>query len=265
MIYGKLPVSFLSAIDSEKNGSTNSAIAHTLLQNLDAARGMGIKELAALCHVAPSSISRFCRELGFEGYAELRALLDTAQLSYERPSAAGDTRRRAVDYLQKAEESLRMAAASRELDKLPRLCREIRRYPRVAAFGLLKAEAAAISLQCDLLMLGRQIYTNVSSAQQMAYILSAGEEDLILLFSYTGSYFDCYELGEYRDRLAAPRIWMVTGEKRPPEDFIDGQIWFPSVHTQAGHPYQLLWMAGMIAQEYAACLEEEEENNGTGR
>ena len=54
MIYGKLPVSFLMALASEKNGSTNSAIAQTLLENLDAVRGMGIRELAAFCHVAPS-------------------------------------------------------------------------------------------------------------------------------------------------------------------------------------------------------------------
>ena len=187
MIYGKLPVSFLMALASEKNGSTNSAIAQTLLENLDAVRGMGIRELAAFCHVAPSSVSRFCRELGFEGYAELREVLETARLYYERPSAAAGPRRRAEEYLQKTADSLRLAAASDDLLKLRKLCGEIDHYPRVAAFGLLKAEAAAISLQCDLLMLGRQIFTNASYAQQMDYILSAGEEDLILLFSCTGS------------------------------------------------------------------------------
>src|SRR5699024_11309250 len=75
MIYGKLPVSFLMALASEKNGSTNSSIAQTLLENLDAVRVMGIRELAAFCHIAPSSVSRFCRELGCEGYAELREVL----------------------------------------------------------------------------------------------------------------------------------------------------------------------------------------------
>lgn len=262
MIYGKLPVSFLMALASEKNGSTNSAIAQTLLENLDAVRGMGIRELAAFCHVAPSSVSRFCRELGFEGYAELREVLETARLYYERPSAAAGPRRRAEEYLQKTADSLRLAAASDDLPKLRKLCCEIDHYPRVAAFGLLKAEAAAISLQCDLLMLGRQIYTNASYAQQMDYILSAGEEDLILLFSCTGSYFEYHEPGEYRDKLYKPRIWMIAGEKKPREDYIDETVYYPSAHSQAGHPYQLLWIAGLIAQEYAAYLDGKEDKTG---
>lgn len=259
MIYGKLPVSFLSAIASEKNGSTNSSIARILLQNLDSAREMSIKELAHLCHVAPSSISRFCKDLGFEGYAELREVLETSRLNYERPSDSGNPRRREEDYLKRVVESLQAAGTSPDLHKLRKLCEEIARYPKVAAFGLLKAETAAISLPCDLLMLGKQIYTNVSYAQQLEYILSAGKDDLILLFSYTGSYFEYHELGEYRERLMAPRIWMVTGERKPREEYMNEVIFFPSSHTQAGHPYQLQLIAGLIAQEYAAYLDEQEE------
>ena len=35
MIYGKLPVVFLSVIASEKNGSTNSVIASYLLEHME--------------------------------------------------------------------------------------------------------------------------------------------------------------------------------------------------------------------------------------
>lgn len=260
MIYEKLPVSFLMALASEKAGSATSAIARTLLENLDAARGMNIKELAALCHTAPSSISRFCREVGFEGYAELREALETVRMRYERPSASSDPRRRAEDYLQKVAGSLRDAAGA-DLAKVRRLCEEIARYPRVAAFGLLKAEAAAIGLQCDLLMLGRQIRTSVSYGEQLQYIASAGADDLILLFSCTGSYFEYQELGLMREKLMLPHIWMVSGEEKPREEYIDGVILYRS-HAQAGHPYQLQFIAGLIAQEYAAMLDERGEADG---
>ena len=46
MIYGKLPVVFLSVIASEKNGSTNSVIASYLLEHMEEVKNLGIKEMA---------------------------------------------------------------------------------------------------------------------------------------------------------------------------------------------------------------------------
>ena len=51
MIYGKLPVVFLSVIASEKNGSTNSVIASYLLEHMEEVKNLGIKEMAERCHV----------------------------------------------------------------------------------------------------------------------------------------------------------------------------------------------------------------------
>ena len=46
------------------------------------------------------------------------------------------------------------------------------------------------------------------------------------------------------------------------EDYIDETVYYPSAHSQAGHPYQLLWIAGLIAQEYAAYLDGKEDKTG---
>ena len=242
MIYGKLPVTFLSAIASEKNGSTNSAIAAFILEHLDEIKGMGITELAEVCHVSASTISRFCKEIGFDSYAELREILETSQLTAEPTSE---------DPIDGIIESLEMVKRSLDIEKVRQLCREIARYQRVAAFGLLKAEAAAIDLQCDLLMQGKQIFTNVSYPQQMEYILSAGSEDLILIFSYTGSYFEYQDLRGLTEKLRAPRIWMIAGAQKDYLPFINETLLFDSAHTQTGHPYQLQAVASVIAQEYS--------------
>lgn len=109
----------------------------------------------------------------------------------------------------------------------------------------------ALNLQGDLLMLGKQVYTNISYSQQMQYLLSASEEDLILIFSYTGSYFDYQELTySERKRLSAPRIWMVCGSDRTLPPFVDQAIRFRSRQDQISHPYQLQFVAGLIAQQY---------------
>lgn len=248
MIYGKMPVLFLGAASSEKHGSINSAIAGYILEHQDQVRGMGIQQLAQACHVSPASISRFCKEIGFDSYAELREVLSTTRLSYESPSEKAAAKERVAETVGRIAGSVQTAGKGVDLKKLQQLCRELRQYQRVAAFGLLKAETAAISLQCDLLMQGKRIFTHVSFPQQMEYILHAGQEDLILLFSCTGSYFEYQDLrGE---DLRAPRIWMISGEERPWPPFVDQALLYPARDGQTGHPYQLLTVASLIAEEY---------------
>ena len=48
MIYGKLPVVFLSVIASEKAGSTNSMIASYILDHMDEVKNLGIRDGGAV-------------------------------------------------------------------------------------------------------------------------------------------------------------------------------------------------------------------------
>ena len=251
MIYGKFPVTFLSVVTSEKKGSTNSMIARFVLDHLDTMHNMGITDLAHACHVSISSVSRFCREIGLDNYAELRKILAVPSTKFETfPQAR--TRDERIDLTaNEIVRSVELVRRSVDPAKISKLCEEIARYQQVAVFGLLKAEAAAIDLQCDLLMLGKQVYTNFSYPQQMEYILSAGSENLIVVFSCTGSYFEYPDLRGLSEKLKAPRIWMVSGEKKAYPPFIDEVLLFASSHTQTGHPYQLQTVASLIAQEFA--------------
>ena len=86
MIYGKLPVVFLSTIASEKNGSTNCVIATYILEHLDEMQDIGIKEIAKKCNVAVSSISRFCKEIGLRDFVELKELLSSIDFYFEEQS-----------------------------------------------------------------------------------------------------------------------------------------------------------------------------------
>ena len=116
---------------------------------------------------------------------------------------------------------------------------------------LLKAGAVAFNLQGDLLMLNKQVYTNISYSQQIQYIVAADEDDLIIIFSYTGAYFDYQDLRALKKRLTAPKIWMISSDDREYPECIDRTILFKSLQDQNSHPYQLQFIAGLIAQEYS--------------
>ena len=139
-----------------------------------------------------------------------------------------------------------------------RLAGEIKEAKRAAAFGLLKAETAAIILQSDLTMLGKNVVTKVAFREQMDYLSSAGSEDLVIIFSYTGIYFD---YGLPRDVLRqGPRVWLVTGRPDIRERFkekglpVNRLLTFQSEQDFVSHPYQLQFAASLIAQRYGDVL-----------
>ena len=253
MIYGKLPVVFLSVIASEKNGSTNSVIASYILDHMEEVKNLGIRELAERCHVGLGSVSRFCKDVGLQDFVELRELLRTTEMNYQEHSLEESPAGRAAAYEKKVVRSIRMVTRTISMQRLGELCHDLRTYENVAAFGLLKAECAAIHFQGDMLMLGRQVYTNVSYDQQIRYIMEAGKDCLILIFSYTGAYFE-YHRGLFfdgRPKKDRPRIWMISGRQESAPPCAAKVLDFQSPQDQSGHPYQLLWAAGLITQEYA--------------
>lgn len=256
MMYGKLPVVFLSVIASEKSGSTNSIIADYILNHMDEVKNLGIKEIAERCHVGTGSVSRFCKDIGLQDFVELRELVNTTGDSFESHSLAESPRERASDYGKKVKQSIDLVTKTISVRRLEELCRDLREYEKVALFGLLKAESAAIHLQGDLWMMGKHVYTNVSYDQQIEYIRQAGKDSLLLIFSYTGAYFEYQKenLFRGRDKREWPRIWMISGRQKSFPEYAAKVLDFQSLQDQAGHPYQLLYVAGLIAQEYGRMM-----------
>lgn len=255
--YGKLPIVLLSEMAAGREDSYNCRIAAWLLARLG--RRVSVDEIAGECFVSRSAVSRFCRDIGLEDFSELRELMAASGKTFERIGAELPPEARGPALARRAALSMEKAAASLDPGEVARLAGEIVRARRVACFGLLKAEAAALSLQSDLVMLGRSAVTKVAFREQMEYLSAAGADDLILVFSYRGVYFD-YDLPRGILR-GAPRLWMITGSQDAEARLralgirAAGVIAFASDQDFASHPYQLLTAAGIIAQAVAAEME----------
>lgn len=250
MIYSKLPVVFLGLLSSEPPGSTNSVIASYILDHLDQMKNMGIQEFAKDCNVSMSSISRFCREIGLENFAELKIMLNQSMQQQSQKVIDGSFADRKREYVRQTENGIESAAESLQEGDLQDLIDDLVRYQNAAAFGLMKAETAAIILQSDLLMYGKKIFTNMSFREQSDYIQHAGRDQLILLFSFTGSYFDYSSSQSFLKKKERPRIWMITGSHTEVPPFVYRVLRFSSKQSYFEHPSQLDFTAVMIAQEY---------------
>lgn len=245
MIYGKLPIVLLSTLASQADGTKECNIAHYILSHPAEAAELSIVELAERCHVSVSSLSRFCREIGLSDFAELRGL------RFSRVSDAPDAASRAGELFAAMRGGLDRIEASVDMEQIAALCRKIDAYERVAIFGLLKAGMAAQSLQADLLLQGKVTACKLQLAQQLEYMERADERDLILIFSYSGIYFDylnqCIPQG-----LRQAHVVFITGAgKMPGLPCVNQVIAFDSALDQVSHPFQMQAMAVLIAQEYA--------------
>lgn len=259
MFYSKLPIVFLSEMVSSKANSTNGHIAAYILGHLSDLQADSIRELAAKAHVSASSVSRFCREIGLNDFSELKELAAKTELNFEICSFADTPPQRKDEYITAVQDSLERVRNSIDMQKLRRLCVDIRRYKRVAVFGVLKAEGVAMNLQTDLIMQGKSVVTKLPFAEQIEYLENAEANEMIVIFSYTGIYFD-YGLPQFyrKPHEKRPKIWFVTSDPNAERSGLyDEVLWFDSVQNQASHPYQLQLIGSLIAQRYAHLQREE--------
>jgi len=254
--YGKLPIVLLSELAAGKEDSNNCRIARYLLDRLDHLEDVSVELLAEECFVSKATVSRFCRDIGLEDFTELRGLLRQTEKTFTLYGKGLPPKEQGLDFCERVHESLSLVAGTIDYAALDRLAQEICGAKRVAAFGLLKAETAAISLQSDLVMLGRNAITKVSFREQVEFLAAAQPSDLVIIFSYTGIYFD---YGLPRDVLhGGPKVWFVTGNPDIRERFkakglaTDRLLIFQSKQDFVSHPYQLQMAASLIAQRVGA-------------
>lgn len=252
MSYFKLPIVFLSEMVSGKADTTNEYIASWLLRNKEDIQDYSLRELAARMNTSASSLSRFCRDIGLHDFNELKELStinDTQflkQSSCQTPESQKDSTLRAVV------DGVTQACRSLDMDKIVQLARDIDQYERVAAFGVGKAEGVAMNLQIDLIAQGKYAVTKLPFSEQISYIESANENDLIIIFSFTGVYFN-YGFPDFsgHPRLKKPKIYFITSDRKAAAaGKFDEVILFDSDQNYASHPYQLQIIADIISQQY---------------
>lgn len=211
MIYDKLPIILLSKITSLPEDSTNCRIASRIVKNMSSSFSKSIKELADECNVSISSISRFCRDIGLSDFFELKELIEATSLHFESASRLDTPKDRAGEHARILARNLSGTAESVDYQVLSELVADISRYEKITAFGLLKAETAAINLQTDLLMLNKFIRTKLAYDEQLRCLREADDKDLIIIFSYTGTYFE-EGLWDVEIRKTKPRVYLVSSD-----------------------------------------------------
>lgn len=259
MITPKLPVVLLSYIASNDEHSVNCRIANHILDHLDELKETTISELAKQCFVSVSSISRFCREIGFEDFSELKELIETNINTFLAQDYPADKQTRAETLLKRTTLSLQVVIDSVDLSQIDILARDIDVYEDVVILGMLKAETVALNLQNDLLALGKRTQSKISFQKQMEYFRHPEVNRLIVIFSFTGVYFDYdFPLDFFNQKRRTKIVFVTSDFYAKDRGIYDQVITFKSKQDYASHPSQLQFIANLIALAYAQLLQDKD-------
>ena len=186
----------LFVLNREKEGSAFYHIALEMLKNLHMFDDISIKHIARIANVSIATVSRFCREIGYEDFFDFK---DSIKFDINNQRFFNNLNSKQIDYTldidsfrqyyaQITAAKIDRALHNMDTGAMGRLVQQIHRYKNVAAFGLLHSEYACLSFQGKMMKLGKVILTLMDSGDQTRFLHSAGEDTLILLFSITGSY-----------------------------------------------------------------------------
>ena len=181
---------------------------------------MSITDLAAATDVAEATVLRFCRSIGYNGYQEFRLAL--AQGSVEEDEEDDES---GVGFIGEMQSQYQLAVENcrRGLkeEQLYGAINQILSARTVCCFGVGHSYLAALELHNRLLMMGIPSFCERDCHLQNVLLASRGVDDLMIIFSISGSSKDTVEAAELA-RAAGMKVLIVTCyEKSPLSQYAD--------------------------------------------
>ena len=167
---------------------------------------MSITDLAEATGVAEATVLRFCRTLGFNGYQEFRLNLAQGVIEIGRSEEGIGFMSEIEESYRSAMENCRKSITMAEVTVAQEL---ILSAKSICCFGLGHSHLAAWELHNRLMSMGILTCCEQSAHLQNILISSRGEEDVMILFSISGSSKDVVEAAELA-RANGMKIIVVT-------------------------------------------------------
>lgn len=252
----------LILLNETSSDSTFYHIAMVMLQNMRLLHRLAINEVADLCCVSKSTISKFIRALGYEDYAEFREAARIAENKYHvsynfAVDVIGYLEKHTVqEYTQEIAKDIQLTAQQLDWTAIERLVQDLIHYEKVFALGLMFSATAATDLQTKLGRCGKFIVATRNDLMQADNIARADENTLLIVFSESGQYLNRYhEIDDFYHKdifnATKAKIVLITSDEEMAHDpRVTYSILFrrgDKVHT---HRMTYPFLTDMIAWRY---------------
>lgn len=142
---------------TEPSYSVNHMIAEILLRNIFFIKNISSGKLASMCHVSKTSITRFCRDMGYESFSELRMDLYTWNKTYLEKFDVPNIKNHADvynDYLNQVVFNIEILKSQVPSAQIQALVRDLQDYSDVMIMGHMQSANTAMTFQQNLFCAG---------------------------------------------------------------------------------------------------------------
>ena len=253
----------ITTINEEIVGTTEYHIASLMLENINQLYQIPIGEMAALCSVSKSTVSKFVRRIGFDDYTDfkLEAMRQREKDVYIRGGDSVNITDYILEYgmdryVQVLTNDIRNQAASIDTERIERLVEDIHGYKKIAAFGEIYSETAALNFQYKMSYYRKYVYTTINDRKQEHYIAEAGADTLLLIFSNSGRYISTFSKldgepeKECFNKTKARVVPITSNTKMEKDPRVDMCIFLKYGERVQNHPILYQFLIEQITARY---------------
>lgn len=202
---GILLMRLIDILNEYEEGSTFYSIAYTLFLHFDEIQSMSIQEVANMCHVSKSTISKFVRAIHFEDYNDFKNEAEFKENRFLNPHNYNDNIIQYIlshnkqDYIQNIIQDFQ-ALAFINMDTIKEIASMIYQYPVICTFGTLFSQLGALDLQYKLAYNHKFIMSFTNDVKQDEYLKNNKDEGVIIIYSNSGHYLDRYQVSSFQEK-----------------------------------------------------------------
>ena len=210
---------------------------------------LSVSGLAEKSEVSDATVVRACRNVGMNGYQDLKVTLAqdivTPLQSIHEEIEEGDTVAQITKKVfQSTMHTLEYTSDTLQNESMEKAIEILESSKRINIFGLGNSHSVALDLQHKLMRLGMDAVAFTDSHMQMIAAVNSKESDCIFAISHSGSSRDIVDAAKAAKENHAKIIAMTNIGKSPLSDAADVQLTTMSKESK----YHIVALASRVAQ-----------------
>lgn len=191
---GSIADKLLSYVNTALVHDTNYQIAASMLNHYDKLEKMTLSEMAELCFVSKSAITRYCHFLGFNDFSEFRDALEQKfdmgeDYTKQFQKQMHENSKEAIErYCQDIHSNIKKAFDSQNQEKLPEIIKSLQEARRIVFLSHHFLCDIGHYFQSKMMMMGKYVEQFVDYDMQLESVRTLEKEDLAIICSIGGSY-----------------------------------------------------------------------------
>lgn len=194
----------INFINTTEINDVYSNAAKIILENITKIPGYTITDVANLCYVSTATISRLCRKLNYESFADFKMDVtmnlryfnkDSVRMQFDHqlpifPMEGKTTKELFVDHFENIIDNLRSTYNTIKFEKLEEVVDIIHESEEVCFAGNFFTQSVSMQLQIELSYLGKRCSAMYPLNCQKEVVKNLTENDVVIVSSIAGGYWN---------------------------------------------------------------------------